>query len=246
VDAVRVGRSIRALRVRQRLRQVDLGQRTGCSRSLLSKIEQGDVGTVDIGRLSAICQALGAELDVRVRWHGEGLDRLLDEAHARLVESVVRRLAALGWDCSVEVSFSEFGERGSVDVLGWHPGSRSLLVIEAKSTIPDAQATLMPLDRKARLGRKIAVERGLDPLAVSRLLVVAESTTNRRRVEALDATFRSAFPDRGVAVTAWLRRPGGRISGLLFLPDSTRGGVGQARPAVRRVSTGHRQQILAE
>ena len=65
---------------------------------------------------------------------------------------VVRRLRALGWDVAVEVSFSRFGERGSIDVLAFHPARRALLVTEVKSVTPDMQAMLAGLDRKARLG----------------------------------------------------------------------------------------------
>ena len=54
---------------------------------------------------------------IALRWHGEELDRLLDEAHARLVDEVVRRSTVLGWVVAVEVSFSRYGERGSIDVL---------------------------------------------------------------------------------------------------------------------------------
>jgi len=80
--------------------------------------------------LERVALALGAWVDLRLLWQGEGLDRLLDEAHARLVEWVVRRLNALGWDVAVEVSFARNGERGSIDVLAFHPGRRALLVIE--------------------------------------------------------------------------------------------------------------------
>ena len=54
-------------------------------------------------------------------WNGEAMDRLLDEAHARLVERIVRWLDRAGWQTAVEVSFNVFGERGYVDVLARHP-----------------------------------------------------------------------------------------------------------------------------
>ncbi|HVH18470.1 MAG TPA: helix-hairpin-helix domain-containing protein, partial [Myxococcota bacterium] len=47
-------------------------------------------------------------------------DRLLDERHAAMVEAVMRRLVALGWKVRAEVTFSSFGERGSIDVFGWN------------------------------------------------------------------------------------------------------------------------------
>jgi hypothetical protein len=64
--------------------------------------------------------ALGADLDLFLRWRGERLDRLLDEDHAAIVEAVVRLLREDEWDVAIEVSFSKWGERGSIDVLGFH------------------------------------------------------------------------------------------------------------------------------
>lgn len=147
-----------------------------------------------------------------------GLDRLLDQAHAGLVEQVVQRLRAEGWETDVEVSFAIRGERGSIDVLAYHEASGVVLVTEVKSVVPDSQATLAGIDRKARLAPDIARSRGWSCRGVARLLVIGDSSTSRRRVDALAATYRSAFPRSGVAVRQWLRRPDGPIAGLLFLP----------------------------
>src|SRR5882724_11486229 len=111
MDAIRVGRSLRALRIRRGLRQSDVARIASCSRAQISKIEQGGSVGTSIGGLATVARALGADVEIRVRWHGEGLDRLLDEAHSALVDVAVRRLRALGWDCEVEVTFSEWGER---------------------------------------------------------------------------------------------------------------------------------------
>ena len=71
-------------------------------------------------------------------------------------------LLALGWEVAVEVSFSRFGERGSIDVLAFYPIRRALLVSELKS-VTDMQAMLGGLDRKGRLGPAIARDRDWDP-----------------------------------------------------------------------------------
>jgi hypothetical protein len=91
---------------------------------------------------------LGGELDVRVSWHGEELDRLLDATHAAIGDSLVRILTDLGWQCAIEVTFAIRGEKGTVDVLAWHPPSGRLLVVEDKSVVPDLQSMLSSLDRK--------------------------------------------------------------------------------------------------
>jgi hypothetical protein len=49
---------------------------------------------------------------------GEGLDRLLDETHASLVDLIVHELRDGGWDSALEVTFNKYGDRGSVDVMG--------------------------------------------------------------------------------------------------------------------------------
>ena len=220
MDRLRVGRSSRALRIRLGLRQSDVAAKARASRSAVSRIERGEITSTPLGTLEAICTALGADLDVRIRWQGEGLDRLMDEAHAGIVERFVRDLRAAGWETALEATFNEYGERGSVDVLGWHPATRTLLISEVKSVIADAQGTLMPLDRKTRLGVRIGRSRGWDPASVSSVLVVRDGSTNRRRVGLLSATFDAALPVRGAAFRRWLRTPAGSIRALVFLPDS--------------------------
>lgn len=220
MDALRVGRSIRAIRIRLGWRQADLAEASSVSRSAISRIERGLIDGSTVAALHAICAALGADLDLRVRWHGEGLDRLLDQAHAGIVDRFVALLRAAGWVVAVEATFNEYGERGSVDVLGWRPPTRALLIAEIKSIVADAQGTLMPLDRKARLGTRIGRSRGWDPASVSRVLVVRDGSTNRRRVAELDGTFGASFPMRGRAFARWLRNPSGSVSALVFLPDS--------------------------
>ena len=155
----------------------------------------------------------------RLTWQGEGLDRLLDADHAAIVEQVVRILHDAGWLVATEVSFSIFGERGSIDVLAFHAATRVLLVVEVKSIVPDVQATLVTLDRKERLALRIARERNWDAVAVAKLLVVRDDRTARRRVDQHASTFGNAFPDRIARIRAWLRAPDPRrpLSGLWFL-----------------------------
>lgn len=243
MDDVRLGRQVRALRIRAQMTQQDLAGAAGVHRSLVSQIENGSLAGVDLRRLEVVCRALGAEVDLRLRWRGEGLDRLLDAAHAAIVEDHVGRLERWGWINDIEASFNVYGDRGSIDVFSHHPSVGAVLVSEIKSVIADAQATVMPVDMKTRHARRLALERGWKVRSVSRLLVVADRSTNRRRVAMLEATFRSAFPDRGPAVRRFLRapEPGGSISGLLFLPDVAYSDVGRAAAGRLRVNRPRRR-----
>jgi transcriptional regulator with XRE-family HTH domain len=246
MDPIRLGLSLRALRIRRGWRQEDLGARAGVSRSEISAIERGACAQLRLGSLERVVAALGARLDVGVRWHGEGLDRLLDEAHAGLVDQLVTLLRTCGWDVAIEASFAIRGERGSIDVLAFHRATGMLLVVEVKSVVPDSQATLHTLDRKVRLAPTIAAERRWNASVVSRLLVVGEGTTARRRVMRVAATYSAALPTRGPAVKSWLRAPSRRIDGLMFLPYARPGGVRSSPTGIQRVRGPRRALVRRE
>src|SRR5204862_498544 len=80
--------------------------RAGFSRNDLEDRAGGDRGRSARGPAKGSCRSLGASLELKLRWHGEGLDRLLDEAHARVVDATVVLLRDAGWDVAVEASFS--------------------------------------------------------------------------------------------------------------------------------------------
>jgi transcriptional regulator with XRE-family HTH domain len=223
VDALRFGRQFRALRIRLEQRQSDVSVDSGLSRSLIAAIDRGEIEGVTVGSLVRAARALGADVDVRLRWRGEQLDRLADEAHAALVDWTVVRLRKLGWIIEVEVSFSIWGERGSVDVVAYQPAFGALLVVEVKSVVADTQATLHGLDRKARLARDIVKDRRWEIRHVSRLLLVGASATSRRRVARLASTYEVSLPARGATVRHWLARPSAPLAGLLFVADDGHG-----------------------
>jgi transcriptional regulator with XRE-family HTH domain len=236
MDWIRIGLAFRALRIRRGWRQQDLALRAGVSRSLISAVERGGAGEVTLSTLVRIATALDCRLDVGVRWRGEQLDRLLDSAHAALVEQSVAVLTASGWEVAVEVSFAIGGERGSIDILARHATSGRLLVVEVKSVVPDSQAMLHAPDRKARLAARIAADRGWSARGpVARLLVVGDGSTGRRRIAALAGTYGIALPDRGATVRSWLRTPDRPLAGLLFLPYASRAGTRRSPTGIERV-----------
>jgi hypothetical protein len=191
------------------------------SQAAVSRVERGVVAGASFGDVQEMIVALGGELDVRIRWRGEELDRLLDATHAAIRESLIRILTARGWECAVEVTFAIRGEQGTVDLLAWHPPSGRLLAIENKSVVPDLQKMLSSLVRKVRLVREIAAQRGWHVTGVARAIVLTGTATNRRRAERFGATLKAVLPQNGREMRRWLAQPEGpNPAALWFLSGS--------------------------
>ena len=183
--------------------------------------------------MRAVTAAVGIKLDLEPRWRGGQVDRLLDRAHAELADTCARVLHRAGWDLLPELTFSRYGERGSIDLLAWHPPSRALLVIEVKTRILDLQATLAGIDRKCRLAPSLVVSRGWHAASVSRVLVAAELRANRSIVARHSSLLRAAMPAGSWEIRKWLRRPSGPVGSIWFL--SLSGGAGAKRDSVTRL-----------
>jgi len=218
MDDRAIGRAIRALRVRKRRRQSDVADEIGLSQQTISRLESGTLGGATLDTLRRVANALDARVVIDLRWQGADLDRLVGARHSAMHEVLATLFTGLpGWVALPEVSFAVFGERGVIDILAWHPSTRSLLVIEIKTELADLQETLGTLDRKVRVAAGVARERGWDPATVSAWLVIAEGSTNRARVNAHRAFLRAALPADGPELRAWLRVPTGSIRALSFL-----------------------------
>ena len=239
MDDLRFGAAVRRIRIRQGSRQCDLAAATGLSPTTISRIERGHLESLSIKTLRAVAARLDIRLDLVPRWRGGDLDRLLNSRHSLLHELVARDFAGRGgWVFRPEVSFSEYGERGVIDILAFHPGRRALLVIELKTDIADVNDLVGTIDRKERLARKIAANLGwtVPPEAtVSAWIVVAPGRTNRRRVQAHGAMLRAAFPLDGRAIRGWLDNPDRPIRCLSFWPESHARNVGSGLTPIRRV-----------
>jgi transcriptional regulator with XRE-family HTH domain len=234
-----VPQALRAMRRRRGWRQADLGARAGLTRDVVSRLERDEMRGVTLGSLARVGEALGATVVVELRWRGADLDQLIDRAHAALVTAAATRLEQSGWSVRAEVSFNHFGDRGRCDLVAWHPASRTLLVVEAKTRLGNLQETLGRLDVKRRLGLSIGAQVGWDGggHAVA-ALVLAEGGANRRVLHAHGPAFRQ-FDARGRAAFAWLRRPTAPANGLLWFESP---GSDQGRTPRRSASPG-RQQV---
>ncbi len=207
-------------------------------RSAVSNAERGRIGRLTVEQVDRLAEALDGQVDLRLRWRGDELDRLLNRDHSALHEQVARLfLGTPGWVISPEVSFSIYGERGIIDVLAWHESSRRLLVIELKTAIVDVQELIGSLDRKRRLARRIASDRGWPSVGTSAWLVIADSRTNDRRIAAHRLTLRNAFPTDGRSMRAWLATPSGDLAAMSTVPCAAGASI-RVPLADRRRATG--------
>jgi hypothetical protein len=169
--------------------------------------------------VDAITRAVGGWLDVRVRWFGDDLDRLLNREHSVMHEAMARFLRHLsGWEFVPEVSFAFSGERGIIDILAFHRATGRLLVIELKTLLVDMQQVIGVIDRYRRVATRLASERGWHITGVSVWLVVAPTRTNERRIAAHRTMLRAAFPADGRRMRGWLRAPREDIAALSSPP----------------------------
>jgi transcriptional regulator with XRE-family HTH domain len=238
VNDVIVGRIVRAVRRRRGWRQIDVARPAGVSQQLTSLIELGRLEQVSLGMLRSVARALDIDLPLAPRWRGPELDRLLDAEHATLVDAAVAVFAASGWVVTVEWSFNHFGERGAVDIVGWHAGRRALAIVEVKSRIVDVQDLLGKLDRKVRVARELLPgERAWTPERLGRILVLPDTSTARDSIARLARTFDVSLPARTVETRRWLRDPGQDLESVWFL-RATRHSGGRSVPRQAPVASG--------
>jgi transcriptional regulator with XRE-family HTH domain len=239
VDDQRFGAAIRSIRVRRRLRQIDVALPSGVSKATVSRIERGHFDTLSLASLREVARSLDVRIDLNARWRAGDLDRLLNARHSSLHEQVARSFAVRpAWLAEPEVSFAIYGERGIIDILALHRQRDMLLVIELKTDIVDVNELVGTLDRKRRLGLQVARDRGWgvgDRTAVSAWLIVAESRTNRRRVQAHGAMLRAVLPLDGRSMKGWLLDPVKPVGALSFWPNVHPGKLRGGGSSIRRV-----------
>lgn len=219
-------------------RQSDLAERARISQSTVSRAERGWLEDLTLRTIRVLFTSLEARVQLAPRWKGAELVRLLDEDHSVVVAEIARRLELFSWAVALEVTYSEFGERGSIDVLGVHAASRACVVVEVKTEIASSEGVGRKLDEKARLAPGIVLDRfGWTPTSVGRLLVMPESMRLRRLVERHHVIGRM-FPVDAPAIRRWLRRPVGAMAGTWFLSNTDPQTAREAaRARSRRVRT---------
>ena len=236
MDDLRLGAILRAVRIRRRLRQADVAAAAGVASMTISRLERGHVDMTSVRVLREVASQLEVRIFFKASWRGGDLDRLVNAGHSAMHEAVAELFDRYtGWQLAPEVSFSIYGERGIVDLLGFHAESGTGLVIELKTEIVDVQELVGTLDRKRRLGRTICAERGWVVADVGMWALIADSRSNRARFAAHRRFIRQAFPGDGHGIGRWLRQPAGPVAALSFLNNEHERIVGRGFGLPKRV-----------
>jgi len=205
MNDLKLGRLLRMRRMRHGWRLADVAGRCRLSIATIARGENGTFASVGVVRRH------GAALDLRIEWTavGRGADatRTLDEEHAAIVEVVATWLRRFGIEVTAEASFSIYGERGRIDLLGYHTATRTLYMVEVKTELSDLQDLLGVVDVRERLAPRIAADRGWRFDRRCSLLALAATSHNREIVRAhgtifgiwTRATLRDGIPPSAVA-----------------------------------------------
>jgi hypothetical protein len=209
-------------------------------------MESGEIDGIPVRALRAAFGALGARVAVTLHWNGAELDRLLDERHALLCAAVLPVMRRAGWEVLSEVTFSHFGERGSIDLLGVRQSERVAVVVEVKTELASVEETQRRLDVKVRLAPGLVFDRlGWRPTVIARFLVLPEGSATRHQLARHRILLQAAFPNGGRAVRAWLRLPSGSLSGLWILSNSGTAGHTRISPMPRRVRRAREARVIS-
>ncbi len=173
-----------------------LARGSGVSQAHISQLLSGE-REPSIAVLTALTEALGAELSIRV-YPGTG-PKLRDGIQARIVEELVR-LAAPAWRRSIEVPVSR-PARGYIDIAFDDPAQCVIVATEVQSRMDRLEQQIRWAQDKARSLPSAELWRFLpNTPTISRLLVLRSTVATRELARRFRATLEIAYPARAAEV----------------------------------------------
>jgi len=165
----------------------DVGTKAQLSTAAVGRHENGRIGS--LVALEKHAAVFSLRLDLRLLGRAGALVRLGDEEHAAIVEAVASWFRAAGFETETEASFSEWGERGRIDLLAFDPATGALVIVEVKTQLVDLQDLFGSISVKERLAATVANRRGWTVRRQLSILATAETSANREIVRAHPTLF---------------------------------------------------------
>jgi transcriptional regulator with XRE-family HTH domain len=208
----------RSTRIRLDLTQQALADAIGISRGYVAKIERGRAN-VSVDTLELVAQGLGMTLELMVTGPLFLADRPIhDLVHARCGEAIGRRLRAAGWEVLREVEVTSGRVHGWIDILAFHPRTRTMLIIEIKTRLDDVGGLQRQLGWYERHLAEVARRQGWVPRDTSTWLIGLASQELEQALTSNRSYIDEAFSGRAahmLDVAAGVARPVRRAVALI-------------------------------
>lgn len=225
-----VAATVKSARLGRRWSQRRLGRVSGCSQSVVARMERATMPELSFRTASRVLRALSIEAELRLLPPRVETPPVRDRAHARCVAALSRRLVRAGFEVATEVEVGSGRWRGFIDVIAMNPVSRLLFVWEVKTALYDIGAADRQLRSYVDAAWAAATGLGWRPRGVTGILVLLATTENDRRL-----TEHRGYFDRAFTLRSREMRPllGGST---IDLPARGASGLVMLDPASRRVS----------
>jgi transcriptional regulator with XRE-family HTH domain len=187
----RIGRDIRASRLRRKWTQAQLAERAGLSRDVIGRVELAKT-RLDVDGLQRIAVALGRRLEIRIS--RDSLEGPVDAGHLAMQELVLRLGRATGCTGSFELPTRPAEPWRSIDVVLACSARRRVILCECWNTIGDIGAAVRSTTRKAAELDALAAGRFGPDASVATVWVVRATMRNRSLVARYPEVFAGRFP----------------------------------------------------
>lgn len=188
--------------------QAELGTRSGVSQSQVSRFEAGRIEVVSLSTAARFLDSMGIRASLTLDHPLVARsDRQRDAAHARCLAYVAGRIARMGWEVRREVEIHHGRSHGWIDVFGFHAATRSAVVVEVKSAVPDLGATQRTLGWYTRMAWAAGRSFGWPIRRVGAALLVLATKANQARLAENAQLTIQAFPVRAARLSDWLTAP---------------------------------------
>jgi transcriptional regulator with XRE-family HTH domain len=184
--------------------QEELAMTVGISRSYVAGIEAGKVNpSLDV--VTRIGDALGLDLELMGRRPILLDPRSTGVVHSRCSGYASRRLRSSGWLVAREVEIVHARSHGWIDLLAFHPGTRTLVIVEIKTRIEDIGLIERQLAWYERSAPVVAADRfGWRPSSVASWPLLLQSDEVESAVLRDREVLHQVFPVRATDMRAVL------------------------------------------
>jgi transcriptional regulator with XRE-family HTH domain len=205
--------------------QEELARTVGVARSYVAGMEAGKVNpSLDVVR--RIGDALGLDLELIGRPPVVLDPRSTSVVHSRCSGYASRRFRSSGWLVAREVEIVHGRSHGWIDLLAFHSGTRTLVIVEIKTRVEDVGVIERQLAWYERSAPEVAADSfGWRPSSVASWLLLLQSDEVERAIRRDRELLQQVFPVRATGMRAVLTGASlatGPHRGLALIDPSSR------------------------